>query len=162
MAVISGYHVDDYCVPMFRQVVTALRERLGAQKITELSEVRPGELIARVPPKIGSTDAPGQLRPILVFRIKAVGQDLDENGKLVFTGDPSYLYFQADQCLLLNFVGDEPRVEQSHEASDEAIDCFSAQDVGHVKEKHQGLEEDLKGILYRIPPGKLPGTEALG
>lgn len=160
MAVISGYHVDDYCVPVFRQVVKALRDRLGAEKITDLLEVRPGDLIARVPPKIGGADAPDQPRPVPVFRIRTVGQDFDESGNLVLTSGADYLYFEADQCLLLSFSAGEPYVGPSDDVSEGAVDCFNAQDVGRVEEKHQGLDEDLKGILYRIPPDRLLGLDA--
>lgn len=162
MAVISGYHVDDYCVPVFKQVVEALRERLGAQKITDLSEVCPGDLIARVPPKIGGADAPDRPRPVPVYRIKAVGHDIDENGKLVFASDPGYLYFEAGQCLLLTFLAGEPHLEQSADVGDGVIDCLTAEDAGRVKEKHQCLEEDLKGILYRIPADRLPAADGPG
>ena len=160
MAVISGYHVDDYCVPVFKQIVRAMRDCLGAEKIADLSEVGPGDLIARVPPKIGSADAPDQSRPVPVFRIRAVGQDFDESGKLVLTGDQGYLYFEVDQCLLLSFPGGEPHVGPSDDVSQGTVDCFNAQDVGRVEEQHQGLDEDLRGILYRIAPDRLPGLDA--
>ena len=91
MAVISGFHVDEYCLPAFKSVVKLLFQCLAAEKITDFLTIAPGDFVARVPPKISSEQASQQLRQIPVYQIKAVGDDLDENGQLVRTGQSDHL-----------------------------------------------------------------------
>ena len=151
MSVISGYHVDEYCVQAFREAVRVLQERFAAEKVTDFADIAPGDLIARVPPKIiGDQHASGP-RPVPIYRILAAGDDFDENGQLISTGQSDYLYFQADSCYLLDVSAGEPRLEQSGEHDPGLMDCFDARDVGRVKDQHAHLEDDLKGILYKLP-----------
>ena len=151
VAVISGYHVDEYCVQAFTEAVRMLQERFGAQKVTDFATIAPGDLIARVPPKIVSDEKSGSRRQVPVYRIQAVGDDFDENGDLTRTAQSDYLYFQADRCYLLDPSAQEPLLEVSDEYQAGVVDCFESRDVGRVKETHAGLDEDLKGILYRLP-----------
>ena len=155
MAVISGYHVDEYCVEVFRQAIKALKDRFGAEKVADFSAISPGDLIARIPPKIRGEEQPDEIRPIPIYRIKTVGTDFDDDGGLVRTTDPGYLYFEASDCYLLGFTSEEARLARSDEPYEGTINCFDAREIGRVKEKHSHLDEDLKGILYRIPPERL-------
>jgi hypothetical protein len=155
MAVISGYHVDDYCVGVFRQCIRVLKDRFGAEKVTDFSAISPGHLIARVPPKIRGEQQPAEARLVPIYRIKAVGTDFGDDGGLVRTGDPGYLYFEASACYLLDPMGEEAGLARSDEPYEGIVNCFDAREIGRVKEKHSHLDEDLKGILYRIPPEQL-------
>jgi hypothetical protein len=155
MAVISGYHVDDYCVGAFRSVVRALNEHFSSERVTSFADISPGDLIARIPPKIISEGAAKVLRSVPVYRIKQVGTDFDEEGRLVRTDEPGFLYFEAIACYDLDLNGEKPSFSESAEPCEGAINCFDGREIGQVKEKHQHLEEDLKGILYRVPPDRL-------
>jgi hypothetical protein len=156
MAVISGFHVDDYCVPAFTDAVKMLLERLAAEKVTDLLDIAPGDFIARVPPKILGEGAK-RLRPVPVFEIKSVGSDFDEEGNLVRGEQSEFLYFEASVCYALDLNSDEPRFEESSEPVVGAINCFDAREIGQVKDKHGNLPEELKGILYKLPdPGVRP------
>jgi hypothetical protein len=157
VAVISGYHVDEYCLKAFREAVKALQRRLEAVKVTDFSTISPGDFIARVPPKIMSDSAAGALRQIPVYQIEAVGDDFAEDGSLVRSDEPSYLYFESRVCYLLDLNPEEPRFEASSEFHAGAIDCFDGREIGQVKEKHNHLDEDLRGILYRIPAERVTG-----
>jgi len=156
MAVISGFHVDDYCVPAFRDAVRTLRERLSAKKITDFQSIAPGHLVARVPPKIKPEGTATLTASIPVFQVKAVGDDFDEEGNLGRRGQSDYLYFEASVCYLLDLNLEQPRFEQSSESVVGVISCFDAREIGRLKDKHSGLPEELKGILYRIPAGNIP------
>ncbi len=161
MAIISGYHVDEYCLQPFRDVVRMLRERFGAQKVTDFASIAPGDLIARIPPKITSDQRSAALRQVPVYRIDAVGDDVDEDGHLIRTGQSDHLYFEADSCYLLDLNLEEPVLEVSGEDQAGTIDCFDARDIGRLKEEDAALDEDLKGILYRIPAeGAMDGGRA--
>jgi len=151
VAIISGYHVDDYCLEDFRKAVRMLKERLAGEKVTDFAEIATGDLIARVPPKIASGEKGGEIRRIPVYRICALGDDFDSNGDLVRTGESDHLYFQADCVYLLDLNADEPTLEISGEHDIGAIDYFDARDLGRMLEEHADLAEDLKGILYRVP-----------
>jgi hypothetical protein len=151
MAVISGFHVDDYCIPTFLDAVQALRERLGAEKVTDFLSIVPGDLVARVPPKITSEGTSKRLRPIPVYEISAVGDDFDESGNLVRGEESGHLYFESSVCYLLDLNSEEPCFKDSGESVEGTISCFDAREVGLLKEKHQHLPEELRGILYRIP-----------
>ena len=83
MAVISGYHVDDYCVGAFRSAVRALNEHFSAEKVITFADISPGDLVARVPPKILAEGAAKVLKPVPVYLIKQVGTDFDDEGRLV-------------------------------------------------------------------------------
>ena len=155
MAVISGYHVDDYCVEAFRRVLKALNECFSAEKVTAFAEISAGDLIARIPPKIMSEGAAKVLKPVPVYVVKHLGTDFDEEGQLIRTDESSFLYFEATACYDLDFNGEEPVVTQSAEPCEGAINCFDGREIGQVKEKHQELEDDLKGILYRISGDRL-------
>ena len=155
MAVISGYHVDDYCVEAFRQAVSALRDRFGAEKVTDFSSISPGHLIARVPPKIRGEEQSGEIRPIPVYRIKMVGTDFDDEGGLVRTDEPGHLYFEASACYLLDLSSEDARFALSDESCEGVINYFEAREIGRLKEKYSCLDEDLKGILYRIHPDRV-------
>ena len=156
MAVISGYHVDDYCVAAFRSVIQVLLENLSAEKITDLSSISAGDFVARIPPKIRSDGESGALRTVPVYQIKAVGNDFSEDGSLVLNGQPDYLYFETNACYSLDLNAEEPRFERSDESHSGAIDCFDAREMGRLKEKHIDVPDDLKGILYRIPADRIP------
>ncbi|MBN1458748.1 MAG: hypothetical protein JXA57_04375 [Armatimonadetes bacterium] len=155
MAVISGYHVDDYCVEAFRRVLSTLTERFSAEKVMAFADISPGDLIARIPPKIISEGAAKVLKPVPVYLVKQLGTDFDEDGQLIRTEEPSFLYFEASACYDFDLNGEEPVVTESAESCEGAINCFDGREIGQVKEKHQDLEEDLKGILYRIPADRL-------
>jgi len=156
VAIISGYHVDDYCLEDFRKAVRRLIERLAAEKITDFAAIRTGDLVARVPPKITSGETAGRIRSIPIYRICALGDDFDSNGDLVHTGQSDHLYFQADCVYLLDLNEEEPALEVSGEHDAGAVDYFDARDLGRMLEQHAELAEDLKGILYRVP------TEVVG
>jgi hypothetical protein len=158
VAIISGYHVDEYCVQPFRDAVRMLQERFGAQKVTDFASIAPGDLIARVPPKITGDQKSAALRQIPVYKIDAVGDDVDEDGHLICTGQSDYLYFQSDCCYLLDLNLAEPVFEVSSEHQAGAIDYLDARDIGRLKEEHAALDEDLKGIVYRIPPEGATGA----
>jgi hypothetical protein len=160
MAVISGFHVDEYCLPAFKSVVELLADRLAAQKITNFLDIAPGDFIARVPPKITSEKASQVLNRIPVYQIEAVGDDFDDEGKLVRTGQSDYVYFEAGTCYLLDLSSGEPEFEESAEPLVGAMGCFEAREIGRVKEKHQGIDEYLKGILYKIPADRIPPAQA--
>jgi hypothetical protein len=153
--VISGYHVDEYCVEAFRAAVGMLRERFGAEKITDFSSIGVGDLIARVPPKIRADQGAGAIKEIPVYLIGAVGSDFDDAGNLVPGGEADYLYFQASECYLIDLNSEESTLKQSAEAQEAAVNCFDARELGRIKPKYNDLAEDLKGILYRIPAERL-------
>jgi hypothetical protein len=155
MAVISGYHVDDYCVEAFRRVVGTLTERFSAEKIMTFADISPGDLIARIPPKIMSEGAAKMLKPVTVYAVSQLGTDFDEEGRLIRTSEPGFLYFEATLCYDLDLNGEEPVISESAEPCEGAINCFDGREIGQVKEKHQDLEGELKGILYRIPADRL-------
>jgi|GEM_PF-2473938 len=157
MAVISGYHVDDYCVPAFKSTISKLVDQLGAVKLTEFAAISPGDLVAAVPPKIRSDSAKAELVPIPVFRIKSVGTDFADDGSLVRNGDTDYLYFEVSEAYLLDLNSDKPRVEPATESYEGAINCFDARQIGQLKPKHDDIDDELKGTLYRIPTDRLPG-----
>lgn len=151
MAVISGFHVDDYCVPAFRDAVRTLQERLSAEKITDFQSIAPGHLVARIPPKIKPEGKATLTVSIPVFHIKAVGDDFDDEGNLVRGGQSDYLYFEASVCYLLDLNLEKPRFQQSSESVAGVVSCFDAREVGRLRDKYRDLPEELKGIPYRIP-----------
>jgi len=155
MAVISGYHVDDYCVGAFRRAVGILREQLGAEKVRDFASIGPGDLIARVPPKISGDATSGAVKQIPVYAIAVVGGDFDDEGNLVSVEGCDHLYFQASACYLLDISTSQPKVEPSAESYDGMIDCFDGREIDRVKSKHEDLDDDLKGILYRLPAERL-------
>ena len=155
MAVISGYHVDEYCLDAFREAVKALEARLDAVKLTDCGSISPGDFIARVPPKIRSDAKSGALRQIPVFQIEAVGDDFAEDGSLVRSEEPSFLYFESRACYLLDLNTEQPSFDLSHESHAGAVDCFDPREIGRVKEKHADLDDDLRGILFRIPADRV-------
>lgn len=155
MAVISGYHVDDYCVGAFRRVLGALSDHFSAEKVTAFADISAGDLIARIPPKIMSEGAAKVLKSVPVYLLKHLGTDFDEEGQLIRTNESSFLYFEATACYDLDLNGEEPVVTESAEPCEGAINCFDGREIGQVKEKHEDLDEDLKGILYQIPADRL-------
>jgi len=159
VAIISGYHVDDYCLQGFKKAVRVLKERLAAEKITDFANIGTGDLIARVPPKITSGEKAGEIRQIPVYRICALGDDFDSNGDLVHTGESDHLYFQADCIYLLDLNAEELTFTVSGEHDAGAIDYFDARDLGRMMEQYGDLAEDLKGILYRIPSEAVTGID---
>jgi hypothetical protein len=156
MAVISGFHVDEYCVPVFKAVVRMLVEQFSAEKITDLGSISCGDLIARVPPKIRGEKA-SAIGLIPIYRIRALGDDFDEEGNLVSTGQGLHLFFEASGCYLLDLNSSEAHLEESREPHEGAVNCFEPRETGRVKDKYGELEEELKGILYRIPEERIGG-----
>jgi len=156
MAVISGYHVDDYCVPAFKSTIARLVEQFSAVKLIDFASISSGDLVAAIPPKIRSDSAKAELVPIPVFRIKSVGTDFADDGTLVRTGDTDYLYFEVSEAYLLDLNSDQPRVEPATEFYEGAINCFDARQIGQLKPKHDDIDEELKGTLYRIPTDRFP------
>lgn len=151
VAVISGFHVDDYCLPAFRDAVKLLTDCLDGSRITDFSAIAPGDFVARVPPKIRSESASQSLKQIPVYQISAVGGDFDDEGELVHTGQQDHLYFEAGVCYLLDLNSGAPHFEESSDFRAGMVGCFEAREIGRVKEKYRGLDEDLRGILFGIP-----------
>jgi hypothetical protein len=161
MAVISGFHVDDYCLPAFREAVSRVVEQLGGEKVYDFAAIKPGDFIARVPPKIVSDNATERFKEIPIYRVLTIGDDFDEEGKLVWKEPTEYLYFEMRACYQIDLNSAEPVCSPSNEFEVGTIGCFEAREIGAVKAKYEDIEDVLKGILFRIPSERVVGEEGL-